>query len=353
MNQITQHAYQNLNACFTSDNTAGASMEILNALMECNMGRMQPYGQDMYSNRLRHTLSDVFETDVLVFPIATGSAANALALSALTPPWGHILCHPESHINNDECAAPEFFTGGAKLVGVEGDNGKIDPTHLRAALTHRIGDIHSTQAGGVSLTQAGENGQVYTLEELRTLGNIAHAHDVKVHMDGARFANALVELDCTPAEMTWKAGVDILSFGATKNGTLGADAIIVFDTELAQTLTQRLKRSGHLYSKMRFLSAQLLAYLENDLWTRNATHANDMAQRLKQGLKQCDHVDLLNETETNIVFCRLDDKTIDRLLDMGFSFYHNRWDKGIVRFVTSFATSEHEVDSLISAISTP
>jgi len=332
---------------FASDNIAGASPEVLRAIVECGGGAAQPYGADEYTERVEHRFRDIFECDLSVFLVPTGSAANALSLAALTPPWGSVLCHAESHINNDECGAPEFFSAGAKLVEVAGGNAKLDPQALRLAAQRKVGDVHSVQPSAVSITQATETGSIYAVSELNEIGQTCRESGLKLHMDGARFANALVALNCSPAEMTWKAGVDILSFGATKNGVLGAEAIVLFDQSYADELAFRRKRGGHLFSKMRLLSAQMDAYLEDDLWLTNARHANAMADRLAQGLSCVEGVEKMGVTEANIIFCRMPEHMINGLQAQGFRFYSDRWGAGVVRLVTSFATSEEEVDALI------
>ncbi|CAN0627549.1 Low specificity L-threonine aldolase [Burkholderia multivorans] len=335
---------------FTSDNIWGASPEVLDAIAAGNSGQANPYGGDDLTARVARKLGEVFEREVDVFLVPTGTAANALCLSTMTPPWGSVFCHPASHVNNDECGAPEFFTNGAKLVTIDGPSAKIDVDALRAATRVKVGDVHATQPSCVSITQATEVGSVYTRAEIEAIGEVCKASSVRLHMDGSRFANALVSLDCSPAEMTWKAGVDALSFGATKNGVLAAEAIVLFDASLAAEMGYRRKRAGHLFSKMRFLSAQIDAYLNDDLWLRNARHANDMAQRLTRGLAQSGCVEVLGETQANIVFCRLPSWVIRGLLDAGFVFYHDRWAPNVARFVTSFATAAEDVDNLLARV---
>lgn len=278
---------------FISDNMAGASPRIAQAVADAAAGQVLPYGNDPFTDGALRRLSEIFERDVDVFPVSTGSAANGLSLAALTPPWGSVLSHPDSHINTDECGAPEFFTNGAKLVGVPGPDSKIDPEALRAAVRRRAGDVHSVQPSALSISQATESGSVYTLEEIRVLSAIAKDAGLRVHMDGARFANALAHLGATPAEMTWNAGIDVLSFGATKNGAMTADAIVSFDPALATELAFRAKRAGQLASKMRFHTAQIDAYLTDGLWMHNARRANEMATRLGDGLKSIPGTGLL------------------------------------------------------------
>ncbi|MGW1887826.1 threonine aldolase family protein [Streptomyces sp. NPDC001970] len=335
---------------FSSDNVAGAPPEIIDAIARAAAGQAKPYGADTITGDVRRKLCEIFECDVDVLLVSTGSAANALSLAALTPPWGSVLCHRDSHINNDECGAPEFYTAGAKLVPLGGDDAKIDPDELRAAVRYKAGDVHSVEPSVVSVTQATETGAVYSLDELHTLGRITEEAGLRLHMDGARFAGAVASLGCTPAEMTWQAGVDLLSFGATKNGTMTADAIVVFDRSLTAELSFRAKRAGQLAAKMRFHAAQLDAYLTDGLWLRNATHANAMAARLQEGLKAMPEVGLLGAADANILFCRLPRQIIDRLLADGYVFYHDRWEPGVVRFVTSFATTPQDVDDLLRAV---
>ncbi|MFF4508866.1 threonine aldolase family protein [Streptomyces sp. NPDC001401] len=335
---------------FSSDNAAGTCPEILEAVAREISGQALPYGADDSTAAVRRRLSDVFEREVDVLLVSTGSAANALSLAALTPPWGSVLCHRDSHINNDECGAPEFYTAGAKLVPLGGDDAKISPDELRAAGRHKAGDVHSVEPSAVSLTQATETGAVYTLDEVRVLGAIAKEAGLRMHMDGARFAGAVASLGCAPAELTWRAGVDLLSFGATKNGTMTADAIVVFDRSLTAELAFRAKRAGQLASKMRFHAAQFEAYLTDDLWLRNAHHANAMAARLQEGLKAIPEVGLLGAADANILFCRLPQRVTEGLLADGYAFYHDRWEPGVARFVTSFATAPKEIDHLLQAV---
>ncbi|MEU9387261.1 low specificity L-threonine aldolase [Streptomyces sp. NPDC048279] len=335
---------------FSSDNMAGASPRIAQAVADAALGQVLPYGNDPFTARARNKLAEVFEREVGVFPVSTGSAANGLALAALTPPWGSVLAHRDSHIHHDECGAPEFFTGGAKLVGLAGDDSKLDPDALRTAVGRRAGDVHSMQPSVMSISQATESGSVYSVAEIRELSAIAKEAGLRTHMDGARFANALVHLGVTPAEMTWKAGIDVLSFGATKNGAMTADAIVSFDPALADELAFRTKRGGQLTSKMRFQTAQLDAYLTDDLWLRNARRANAMATRLGDGLKAIPGIGLLATPQANILFCRLPAHVTEGLLAEDYAFYHDRWEEGIVRFVTAFSHTTEDIDQLLDAV---
>ncbi|MFZ1161811.1 threonine aldolase family protein [Mycobacterium sp.] len=335
---------------FTSDNTAGGAPEILAAVTAAASGQAPPYGTDSWTSSARRRFSEIFECEVDLLPVSTGTAANALSLAALTPPWGGVLCHRDSHINNDECGASEFFTGGAKLMVLGGENAKIDADELQAAVNRKVGDLHTVQPSVLSLTQATETGAVYTAAEIRHLACIAKGGGLRVHLDGARLANAVAALGCTAAELTWRAGVDLLSFGAIKNGSITADAIVVFKRSLTTELNFRAKRAGQLAAKMRFAAAQLDAYLTDDLWLRNARHANAMTARLEDGLKSIPGARLAGTPQANIIFCRLPQQVIDGLLDHGYSFYHGRWQPGVVRFVTSFATTTHDVDDLVNAV---
>lgn len=333
---------------FMSDNVTGAAPEILDALVAANKGTAPSYGADEWTHRLTTRLSTLFERDVAVFPVATGTAANALSLAALTPPWGSIYCHAEAHIQADECGAPEMFTGGAKLVPLPGDHGKITPDTLSDALARvHKGFVHSVQPAALSLTQATECGTVYTPDELAALTAIARRHGLYVHMDGARFANAMATLGCSPADATWRVGVDVLSFGATKNGALGAEAVVFFDRSLTENFGYRRKRAAHLFSKMRFLSAQLEAYLHDGLWLRLAGHANRMAQRLADGLSALPGAALAHPVDANEVFVSLPEPVIAGLEAAGFGFY--RWDGSVVRLVTAWSTQEADVDALVEA----
>ncbi|MDY0870360.1 threonine aldolase family protein [Dongia rigui] len=339
---------------FCSDNVAGIAPEILEAIARANAGTMPSYGGDEITARVEKRLGEIFEREVWAFPVTTGTAANALALSTLTPPYGAVYCHPEAHIMVDECGAPELYTGGAKLVPIAGAGGKISARDVAETLDNaRAGDVHHVQPAAVSLTQASECGTAYTVAEVGAIAAVTKKHGVKLHMDGARFANAVAHLNVTPADITWKAGVDVLSFGATKNGALAAEAVVFFDKELAASFGFRRKRAGHLISKMRFISAQLDAYLTNDLWLRLARHANAMAQKLVGGLQSVPGVHLLYPVEANEIFIRLPLQTLAGLRQAGFQFYD--WPgaaPGTIRLVTSFATSAADVDAFIAKANT-
>ncbi|MEG3880090.1 low specificity L-threonine aldolase [Microcoleus sp. herbarium7] len=334
---------------FCSDNATGISPEIMAAIAAANCGAAMPYGDDEYTQCLQVKFSDLFETSVTVFPVATGSAANALGLGVVTPPYGAVYCHAESHINLDECGAPEFFTGGAKLVTLTGDRAKIKAETLGQTLDKAgAGVVHHVQPAAVSITQTTEAGTVYNPAEISQISEVVRSHNLYLHMDGARFANAVASLGCSPADITWRAGVDILSFGATKNGAMAAEAVVFFNRELAKTFPFYRKRSGHLFSKMRFLSAQLEAYITNDLWLKNAAHANNMAAKLAAGLAGVETVKFCHPVEANEIFMQLPESVIAAVLAEGFQFY--RWDKCTVRLVTAFNTKEEDVIALVAAV---
>lgn len=332
---------------FKSDNTAPVAPEILAAIVAANEGFAPGYGDDEWSRRLDARFGELFEREVRVFPVATGTAANTLALATLVPPYGAILVHEEGHIVRDECGAPEFMTGGARLLLLPGPQAKLTPQAIASCLAAHPTSVHTVQPRALSLTQATELGTVYTPDEVAAVANLAHRRGLAVHMDGARFANALAYLDCSPAEVTWRAGVDVLSFGATKNGALTAEAVIFFDPARAADFEFRRKRSGHLLSKMRFVAAQLLAYLEDDLWLRLAARANELARRVGAAASAM----LLQPVEANEVFVSLGDQRIAALRAQGFEFYD--WGAeaaGQARFVVSWNQTTFDVEALCAAL---
>lgn len=334
---------------FASDNTSGAVPEVL-AAVTAEAGRYgAAYGDDEATRRLDATFSALFERDVAVFPVATGTAANCLALSCLTPPWGEVLAHEGAHILTDEAGAPELFTGGARMVALPGDGGKLRPEALAPVFTRTRHGVHSPEPAVLSLTQATEAGTVYRSDEVAALVDAVRPHGLAVHMDGARFANAVAALGCTPAEATWRLGVDVLSFGATKNGCLAAEAVLFFDPDRAREVERRRKRTGHLLSKLRFVSAQLEAYLADDRWISYAAHANDAARRLADGLSAIENVTLHHPVDANEVFATLPSTAADRLRAKGAAFYGEPDDdRTDVRLVTSWSTTDAEVDQFLA-----
>ena len=338
-----------MNDLFASDNVTGACPEVMDAVVTANSGIATSYGDDEWSSRLQTKLSEIFETDVEVFLAVSGTASNALALSALAPVFGKIYCHELSHINTDECGAPEFFTGGAKLIPMRSSNGRIKANEL-AETIRGSGNVHVTQPSVVSITQSCETGTVYQLDEIKAISKIARKHKMSVHMDGARFANALASLDVSPAEMTWKSGVDVLTLGGTKNGCLAAEAIIFFKPNMVGNFPYLHKRSGQLLSKMRFISSQLEAYVTDDLWIRNAQHANSMAKILSEGLNAFSNIELAYPTQSNEVFVNLPRELIDYLNNAGYDINEEELDGKAVRFVTAWNSELKDVDRLLEVI---
>ncbi len=335
---------------FRSDNVTGAPPEILQALTASAAGTVTSYGEDEITARVEAKLKEIFECDLRAYPVATGTGANSLSLSLLSPAWGAIFCHEGAHIAVDECGAPEFYTGGAKLIDLPGADGKLSAAQLSALLPGGQGVVHHAQPAAISLTQATEAGTCYRPSEVAAIGELAKRFGLGFHMDGARFANALTFLGCKPAEMTWRAGVDILSFGATKNGAMAAEVVVIFDKRRAQEFEYRRKRAGHLFSKMRFLSAQLEAYLANDLWLKNARHANAMAKRLAEGLAGVGGARLVHPVEANEIFVDLPETAVRGLEGDGFRFY--RWlgeDKQRLRLVTAFNSNPADIDAFIAS----
>ena len=334
---------------FASDNAYGVLPQVWKAIEAADRGTALGYGNDAHTRSLKSRFSILFERDVEVFPVFTGTAANALSLACLTPPFGAILCHQDSHIMTSECGAPEFFSG-AKLVGMDSGGGKFTPEAMTEALAGMDGSVHSVQPKAVSISQASELGTVYSAPEIAAISALAHARGLKVHMDGARFANAMARLKLTPAEATWKSGVDVLCFGATKAGALAAEAVVFFDPKDAAEFEYRRKRGGHLASKMRFVSAQLEALLEKDLWLASAAHSNALAARLAGGLKAIPGIEIAAPVETNMVFARLSTEKAAKMRAGGAQFHD--WfppkdGQVTVRFATAFATPEEDVANLI------
>jgi threonine aldolase len=337
---------------FYSDNVSGASPEILQALVAANAGDTAPYGGDAHTERLQARFSELFEREVDVYAVGTGTAANGLTAAIVAQPYGGIVTSDCSHLHGSECGGAEFWSGGAvrsvPLPSVDGKFSAADlEAHLDAAVTRSAYDIPPR---AVSLTQGTEAGTVHTLREVRAITEVAKSRGLHVHMDGARFANALVRLNLTPAEMTWRSGVDVLSFGATKNGALSAEAVVFFDRRLAETMKYRRRRGGHLFSKMRTLSVQLEAYVEHDLWLRNARHANAMAARVRDGLTSIPGVRFPHPTEINFVLVALPKPVWDGLVADGYSFSRRGLPhEGIIRIACAFDTPAEAVDALVAA----
>jgi threonine aldolase len=328
---------------FFSDNAAAAHPKVMEAIAASN--RIDAaYDGDAWSLALDGALSNLFETEVRAFWVSTGTAANCLALAALCPPYGGILCHPDAHIEVDEAGAPGFFTGGAKLIHVDGEGAVPDPVRAEAVIAGIRKDVHQVQPKALSITNASEYGRVISPQTTADFGELCRKHALGFHVDGARLANAVATLQCHPADLTWRAGADSLSFGFIKNGGLNAECLILFRTELADEIAVRRKRAGHLSSKGRMLAAQILALLEDDLWLDNARAANAAAQALAAAAPGR----LTQKVEANEVFLRMTDEEADQLRAMGFDFYE--WGAGQIRLVTSWDQDEQDVQRLAQAI---
>jgi len=340
-----------------SDNTSGAAPGILAAIVAANDGYATSYGNDTLMADVRARLREVFEApEAAIYLVATGTAANALALATLAPPWSAIYCHREAHVELDECNAPEFFTGGAKLTLIDGAHGKIDPEALAETLAGAApAEVHHPQPGALSLTNVTELGGVYTPDEIARLTALARARGLPCHLDGARFANALVATGATPAEMTWKAGIDAVSFGGTKNGCLGVEAVILFDPAKAWEFELRRKRGAHLFSKHRFLSAQMAAYLDGGLWLDLAHRANAAAARLAVGLGALPGVRLVHPVEANMIFAALPRAMRDAARAAGAAFHDWADADGPApqaRLVCSWSTTEADIAAFLAACRT-
>jgi threonine aldolase len=338
---------------FTSDNAAGIDPVVLEAVAAANDGGAAGYGQDTISHRAQELVRAVFETErAWLFPVSTGTAANAIALAALTPSWGAVLCHELAHIERDEAGAPEFFTRGGKLVLLEGAHALIDAKALEAALAAPRHGVHSVHPHVLSLSQASERGTVYAPDAIAGLCRTARSAGLRLHMDGARFANAVVSTGAAPADLTWRAGIDILSLGLTKNGAMSAEAIICFDEALAGTIATLRKRGGQLASKMRFRAAEIVACLEHDRWLDNARHANGAAARLRDGLLASGQAELVHPVDANMVFARMP-RDVHFRLKAGGAMYHltsEGTEQVEARLVTSFATTDAEIDRFLTLI---
>lgn len=332
---------------FRSDNVASVSPEILRALEAANHGLAASYGDDDYSNLLNKKFSELFETEVTVIPVSTGTAANALSLTACARPYGGIYCHEQAHIHTAEGGATEAFTGGAKLIPLPGEHYKLDPAILLDTLRRAERGIRNRpQPDAVSVTQASEYGTVYRQDELAAIGAAAREAGIHFHMDGARFANGLARLGCSAADMTWRAGVDILSFGCTKNGGMGAEAIVVFNKALLEPLTYHLRRAGQTWSKMRFAAVQLLAYIEDGLYLRSAAHSNELAAELGRELAALPGAKLVAPVEANLVFVALPQPAIDAMAAAGAKFA--RRPGNVIRLVTRFDGKQSENQQFIA-----
>jgi threonine aldolase len=330
---------------FTSDNTAGICPEVATAIVEANAGAVPSYGDDESTRRLCDRVRELFEVDCDVFLVFNGTAANALALAQLCRPFHSIICHENAHIENDECGACEFHTGGSKLIPTPGANGKIDLREVEKALA-RQHELHSHKPRVISFTQATELGTVYTIDEIREISAYAKKREMLLHMDGARFANAVAALGCAPKEITWRVGVDALAFGGTKNGLAAGELVIFFSKQHSADFEYRAKQAGHLSSKMRFLASPWLALLENDVWLRNAQRANAAARRLADGLRNSG-ADIAFPVESNAVFVRFNASVASKLRDRGWDFY-KFVEPDIYRLMCAWSTDDEAMAALLS-----
>jgi threonine aldolase len=344
---------------FASDNVYGVHPRILAALSDVNEGTAPSYGSDDLTKRAEERLSELFAKDVRAFLVTTGTAANGLALSAVAPPFGAVLCHAEAHVAVDECGSPEMFTGGAKVIGLHGPAGKITTRLIEKTLKGFIRGEHDPKPAAVSITNATELGTIYKPAEIKAISELVKPRGMKLHMDGARFANAVAGAGVTPAEITWKSGVDVMSFGATKNGAMLLEAVVFFDGKLAEDFLYRRMRGGQLVSKGRYLAAQMLAYLEKDLWLDNAQTANRLALRLAEGLRQSNHIRLAFPVEANEIFVVIPRPLDAKLRAAGATYFEwmpDSLDNGLgenevfVRLVTSYATPPEAIDKFLANI---
>ena len=330
---------------FASDNTAPICPEAWGALQEANAGYAAAYGEDRWTARVCDRIREIFETDCDVYFVFTGTGANALALAQMCQSFRSIICQQSAHIQTDECGAPEFFTGGSKLVLVGGGNGKIDIGQAKALLM-RQNDLHSHKPGAISIAQATEFGTAYTRDEIAALTELARANELFVHMDGARFANAIASLNCAPRTITWEVGVDVLCFGGTKNGTAAGELVIFFNKQVSREFDYRVKQAGQLGSKMRCLAAPWLGLLTGDVWLQNARHANSAAHQLAQNLQSKANVEIVFPVQANAVFARMDDQLVRGLHARGWRFY-KFIEPDVYRLMCSWATTESDIGDFI------
>lgn len=329
---------------FTSDNASGICPEAWAAMERANHGHAPGYGDDPWTQRAADLLREVFETDCDIYFAFNGTAANSMALASLCQAYHSVICHEGAHVETDECGAPEFFSGGSKILTATGAHGKIDPAEVGRIATRRK-DIHYPRPQALSLTQATEVGTVYSPAELDALGEQAKRFNLNVHMDGARFANAVASLGLPPAELTWRRGVDVLCLGGTKNGMAVGEAVVFFDRKLAREFDLRCKQSGQLASKMRFLAAPWVGMLEDGAWLRRAGHANIMAARLEGRLKAIPGVELPHPRQANAVFVKIPKPAVKSMFERGWKFY-DFFHGGLCRLMCSWDTTEADVDAL-------
>jgi threonine aldolase len=332
---------------FASDNYAGICPEAFAAMTEANQGHEVSYGDDTWTEKASNLIRDLFETNCEVFFVFNGTSANSLSLASICQPFHSVLCHEFAHIETAECGAPEFFGNGTKVLLLRGANGKMDPAEVERAVKRRS-DIHYPKPRVLSVTQAGEVGTVYSVEELKALTAMADRRGLRVHMDGARFANAVAALDVAPAELTWKAGVDVLCFGGSKNGIAIGEAVIFFDRELAHEFDYRCKQGGQLASKMRFLSAPWVGMLQDGAWLKHARHSNSMARRLEAGIRGLSGVQIAFPVESNAVFAKIPPAAEKKMHDRGWRFYTGVVTPDESRLMCSWDTTVEDVDQFVA-----
>ncbi|MBE9080279.1 low specificity L-threonine aldolase [Romeria aff. gracilis LEGE 07310] len=333
---------------FASDNYAGICPEVMASLTQANAGFAAAYGEDDWTARASDRFRQIFETDCEVFFVFNGTAANALAMAALCQSYHSIICHEVGHVATDECGAPEFFSNGSKLLTARGEQGKLTAAAIEALITKRS-DIHYPKPKVVSLTQATEVGTLYSLAELQAIRTVADRHQLKIHMDGARFANAIAALAVSPADLTWRSGVDVLCFGGTKNGMALGEAILFFDRSLAEDFAYRCKQAGQLASKMRYISAQLLGLIETDAWLHNARHANRCAAYLAEKMTQFPNLPIMFPRQANAVFVKMPPPMIQQLHDRGWHFYTFIGADG-ARLMCSWNTTFERIDEFVADV---
>lgn len=333
---------------FASDNTAAICPEAFAELQAANHGQAPSYGEDQWTAQLCDLVREIFETDCEVFLVSNGTAANALALAQLCRSFQSIICHENSHIQTDECGGPEFFSGGSKLLTTKGANGKLDLAEVAETIA-RQPELHAPKPRVISVTQATELGTVYTLHELRAISEFAKARSLYLHMDGARFANAVASLQCAPKEISWQAGVDVLCFGGTKNGGAPSELVIFFQKDLAHEFDYRLKQGGQLGSKMRFLAAPWLGLLRNDVWLRNARRANDAASSLCKKLEGMAGAKIVFPPEANAIFLQMRDAVVERLKNRGWQFY-KFIEPDIYRIMCSWSITDDAIEAFVADV---
>ena len=342
--------YEKINEQFASDNYSQICPEVLDKIVQLNNDNAQAYGNDYYTKYAANRLRDLFETDCEIFFVFNGTAANSLSLAALCNSYHSIICSDVAHIETDECGAPEFFSNGSKLLIAKTEDGKLKPEDIKHLATKRD-DIHYPKPKVVSITQSTELGTIYSIEELKAIKKVAKEHNLHIQMDGARFANAVASLNCTPADITWKVGVDVLCFSGTKNGMAMGEVVIFFDKELALDFDYRCKQAGQLASKMKFISAQWIALLENSLWKRNAIHANEMAKYFEKKLSNIKEIEIKFPVQSNSVFIEAPVKILEALKKKDWIFY-SFIGAGGARFVFSWNSSKKRIDELIEDLKT-